>query len=85
MPYIKENDRDFFNPSLDEIVDSIQNPGDVCYCVYYMLKKVFEKDKKFKTISSLIGEIECAKMEFYRRIVVPYEDKKIIENGDIDE
>ena len=45
MPYINQRDRDFFEPSLDEIVDSIQDPGDVCYCVYYMLKKLCEKNE----------------------------------------
>lgn len=83
MPYIKEFDREYFNASIDEIVDSIRDPGDLCYCVYRMLKDIFEKDKRFKTISSLIGELECSKLEFYRRVVSPYEDKKIDENGDI--
>lgn len=84
MPYINQRDRDFFEPSLDEIVDSIQDPGDVCFCIYYILQKVCKKDStRFKTISSLIGEVECAKMEFYRRIVAPYEDIKINENGDV--
>lgn len=29
------------------------------------------------------GAIECAKLEFYRRVAAPYEDKKIAENGDV--
>jgi hypothetical protein len=34
-------------------------------------------------MSSLISEVECAKLEFYRRVVSPYEDEKIKENGDV--
>jgi hypothetical protein len=31
-----------------------------------------------------LATIDCVIMEFYRRVAVPYEDKKIEENGDID-
>lgn len=31
----------------------------------------------------LVGCIGCAKAEFYRRVVAPYEDKNIEENGDV--
>jgi len=27
--------------------------------------------------------MECAKMEIYRRLVAPYEDRKIVQNGDV--
>lgn len=30
-----------------------------------------------------MGAVEGAKTEFYRRIAVPYEEKKIRENGDV--
>tara|TARA_Y100000296_G_C5178378_1_gene261563 strand:+ start:2143 stop:2556 length:414 start_codon:yes stop_codon:yes gene_type:complete len=31
----------------------------------------------------ILGAVECAKLELYRRAVVPYEKKKIKENGDV--
>ena len=31
----------------------------------------------------LIGVLECAKLELYRRVAAPYEDDKIDENGDV--
>jgi hypothetical protein len=37
----------------------------------------------YSTINEAIGALECAKMELYRRIAVPYEDSKIAENGDV--
>ena len=37
----------------------------------------------YQAINDVIGALEGAKQEFYRRVVVPYEDKKIIENGDV--
>jgi len=34
-----------------------------------------------KTLNSVVGILECAKQEFIRKVVNPYENKKIIENG----
>lgn len=36
-------------------------------------------------IAIITGVLENIKQEFYRRVSVPYEDKKIAENGDIKE
>jgi len=33
--------------------------------------------------NAVIGVLECAKMELYRRLVATYEDKKMQENGDV--
>ena len=30
-----------------------------------------------------MGALECAKLELYRRVAAPYEDVKIMENGDV--
>jgi hypothetical protein len=38
---------------------------------------------KFEEYNSVLGSLEATKMEFYRRMVAPYEDKKIRENGDV--
>jgi len=39
--------------------------------------------QNYQRINDIIGALEGAKAEFYRRVVVPYEDKKIKENGDV--
>jgi hypothetical protein len=36
-------------------------------------------------IAMITGVLENIKQEFYRRVASPYEDKKILENGDIKE
>ena len=33
--------------------------------------------------NQLIGVLECAKLELYRRLIAPYEDVKIIDDGDV--
>ena len=37
----------------------------------------------YTIINDVIGALEGAKLEFYRRVAVPYENKKIAENGDV--
>ncbi|NNL29480.1 MAG: hypothetical protein HKO77_00580 [Gemmatimonadetes bacterium] len=38
---------------------------------------------RYAHINEVIGVLECAKLELYRRIASPYEDEKIAENGDV--
>lgn len=37
----------------------------------------------YKNINQVIGALECAKLEFYRRIASPYEDQKCRDNGEV--
>jgi hypothetical protein len=37
----------------------------------------------YKTLNEVIGVLECAKQEYYRRLATPYEESKILENGDV--
>lgn len=37
----------------------------------------------YQTLADCISALEGAKLEFYRRVVGPYEDKKIEQNGDV--
>lgn len=37
----------------------------------------------YKNINQAIGALECAKLELYRRVASPYEDKKLIANGEV--
>ena len=83
MPYIKPEARTCFDDEINEIVRVLEEPGELCYVVYKLLNDLTKEDKNFKKMSRLISEVECAKLEFYRRIVAPYEDSKIKENGDI--
>jgi len=34
-------------------------------------------------INEVIGVLECAKLELYRRVAAPYEERKRIENGEV--
>lgn len=38
---------------------------------------------RYAGISEVVAALECAKLEFYRRVGAPYEDKAILKNGDV--
>jgi len=85
MPYIKMIDRD----RLDYITDAasnvgILNAGELNYlitrlCITFM----YDNGKNYQNINNVVGALEGAKMEFYRRYAAPYEDTKVKENGDV--
>ena len=37
----------------------------------------------YANINAVVGALDCAKMEFYRRVAVPYENTKLSLNGDV--
>lgn len=85
MPYIKQERRKEFRA----VANSGGNPititsGDLNYEITRKLTKYIQfNGLSYLTINDILGALEGAKLEFYRRIVVPYEDKKIEENGDV--
>lgn len=78
MPYIKIVDRN------RETRQHPKKAGDLNWilsevCKIYLL----ENGTSYQTINDVVGALEGCKLEFYRRIVAPYEDIKIKENGDV--
>lgn len=89
MPYIKPNDRSHYEPAINLLVNRLAErdfpAGDINFVITTILKSIMRhRRKSYAEYNALIGVLECVKQEFYRRDVVPYEEGKIIENGDID-
>ncbi|HET8760765.1 MAG TPA: hypothetical protein VFN94_06835 [Nitrospiria bacterium] len=38
---------------------------------------------RYANLNEVIGVLECAKLEAYRRLAAPYEDQKLGETGDV--
>lgn len=85
MPYIKEDTRISYSYLSSELDDAtIINPGNLNYLITRLCNRYLEENKlSYQTINDVVGALEGAKLEFYRRVAAPYEDKKIIENGDV--
>lgn len=87
MPYIKQEDRQKYEKSLSDLsalLDANTTAGDLNYLVT-RLAHAYAKSHgtSYRTFNDVVGALEGAKLELYRRGVAPYEDKKIIENGDV--
>jgi hypothetical protein len=84
MPYIKKRERDKITKGLTLALEDIDTKGELCFAIYYLMKEFAEMEMNFDNASNAIAAADCAKLEFYRRILAPYEDQKIQENGDIE-
>lgn len=80
MPYIKEVDRRL----LDAEWETSTTAGQLNYSFTKLIKRyLIRKGESYQTYNDILGALEGAKLELYRRKIVVYEDKKIKENGDV--
>jgi hypothetical protein len=90
MPYIlpvrrdilmqfNEKDRRLHISTLD-----IEGPGELEYIFYRLCQLYIVKHgRKFEVLNAIVGVLETTKGEVCRRILEPYEDRKMRENGDV--
>lgn len=61
-----------------------ETPGELNFAITMLLTGYLEKrGVNYVSLNDCMGALEGAKLELYRRVVAPYEDKKIAENGDV--
>lgn len=80
MPYIDQEAR----VRLADIGSDPETAGELNYlitrtCTNYATLR----GHRYTTYNEIVGVLECAKLEMYRRLIGPYEDTKIEENGDV--
>ena len=80
MPYIEPHRRVILNNH----DDSPQTIGEMNYLITRQLSFWLKgRTESYTSYNEVIGMLECIKQEFYRRAVVPYEENKKKENGDV--
>jgi hypothetical protein len=79
MPYITQSRRVILdaNPSL------VQAPGELNYVITKVALRYFKDKPGYTTYNAIVGALECAKLELYRRVVAHYEDHKLADTGDV--
>lgn len=84
MPYIDNNKREEIDPLLEQLRDILGSMGDLNYTITRLCDAYLttEEGIRYSRLNDLVGALECAKLELYRRVAAPYEDKKAKENGD---
>ena len=82
MPYVKQINR----VSLDYIVQEMRSAevkadGDLNYILFAYCKRHIKPS--YNAYKNFCGELRQCATEIERRILAPYEDQKIKENGDV--
>lgn len=94
MPYIKQEERNRFDPTILEIVTKLTtqtaenksktwDAGSVNYIITKILMAWFRSGKNYSTICQIMGTLSCVAQEFYRRVATEYEIDKSKQNGDV--
>lgn len=83
MPYVKQDRRN----ALDTVVDmmewaDVKADGDLNYILYAFCKR--HVGESYNNYKNFCGELRQCATEIERRLLGPYEDRKIGENGDVD-
>lgn len=82
MPYIVQERR----RELGDVGpgDQIIGPGELNFVLTCVVDDyIHHEGLSYKTINEVIGALECAKLELYRRVATPYEEVKRHENGEV--
>lgn len=85
MPYLKPRDREKFY-SLLAILNGLEfeSAGELNYALTLLAHRyVASKGIKYQNLNDVMGAFSGASQEFYRKIVAPYEELKIKENGGV--
>lgn len=78
MPYLKFNEKEQL---LDHPYPT--RPGELNFLITDLCLRYWTKSpQNYQALNDIMGALEGAKQEFYRRKAVPYEEIKIRENGD---
>lgn len=82
MPYIPKERRGIYPDFLDGLP---HNSGELNFIITSICLAYLDQNDviNYQIYNDIIGALESAKLEFYRRLVSGYEDVKIKENGDV--
>jgi hypothetical protein len=93
MPYIPQQDRTAYDPLIAGLVEALarQHPdrrkGHANYVLTQVLRGAWGVDaaagESYSNYADVIGTLECAKQELYRRWAAAYEDGAIARHGDL--
>jgi len=85
MPYIASARRESFMGFENQVKDlRIDSAGELNYLITkLMLTYLATHGENYRIMNEVIGALECAKAEFVRRKLIPLEQAKCVENGDV--
>ena len=79
MPYVDQHRRESLEPDVRP-----ESAGELNFAITSMCAEYIARmGLRYDNINEVVGALECAKLEMYRRVAAPYEDTKIVANGDV--
>lgn len=60
-----------------------QTPGELNFLISSLCNTYLDEEPRYADINEVVGVLECAKLELYRRVAAPYEDIACANNGDV--
>lgn len=88
MPYIAKSERrrlaGLLVPLWDAVAGQLFTAGQLNFILTKLvLRFARRRGESYAGYNEALGVLEAVKLELYRRMVAPYEDKKREENGDV--
>jgi len=85
MPYIKPNDRQRYDELIEHLVQwsKGEGVGPLNYIITRLIHMSLPPTPCYRDLNEMIGVLECAKASLIETVVIPYEKKKMKENGHI--
>jgi hypothetical protein len=98
MPYVAPKDREKLDSLIDQLAEQIVSESKeydydgafagllnyVCTRLALKVVKLRFGKMRYWIVAMITGTFKNVGDEFYRRVGLPYEDKQIIKNGDVD-
>ena len=83
MPYLKPEQKERIRNQLH--LPPIAEPGELNFLICEVVKHFLANhiQPRYADYNDVLGALEGAKLEVYRRLIAVYEDGKIAENGDV--
>lgn len=80
MPYIDQEARDEILAGREP-----QTAGELNFAITVLADRylIQKGGIRYAHVNEVVGALECAKLELYRRLAAPYEDRKMAESGDV--
>jgi len=85
MPYIQPARREDFQDFIQKTEGlRIDTAGELNFLITkLMLIYLVQHGENYRILNEIVGAASCAQMEFYRRQIIPFEDAKRQENGEV--
>ena len=89
MPYIPKDSRAEYDDEINNLVEKLEAwdndtlSGHLNY-IFFRLAGILGTSESYARMAVISSALSEAQTEFRRRVMAPYEDEKIKENGDVE-